>query len=507
MFALVGVLAFTGCYLDSASVNEGGTAGSERIGAMPVMRDTTELPDRVLFRSNTCSFNSAYYAVTINGDIWVKPNVEQSGNDGPWQKLDLPEGLDGDVTGIAMDGEHIIALNGERQIYTMWNGLDPVSGFRWQREWGFPFWMGPGMCLRDDIIKWDWSVVSPREDENYTDPAGHLFPVGIGKCSHIWMLGADGQRLTYVDPWLPTDYSYEITTPFRGRFKAVNLSASGSYLFIIDKYGDMYTRFFDFDIGGVDNLFYQYSYYDQTNKLVPVIQLPTASWIMQPKIAGTITDRISIHRIGKNCVHRTLRVEGTDAAGNTGYYEKDVQQPSQWVFHRTDLPLLGRVLDNRPHDCSLLTPGRSEDQYYERNMSGTASLAGDIPWWKIIDDADWTAELLDFNCYDSPAILRVHLSPTSYIDLLLHTRDRIRLLPRERGLDGNPRLFSGTIEVPRAILSSLGSRSRKVQKFIGSYLMGRQFVTVDVSGTRDAIRVSGTAGGLYINWAFTRGDR
>lgn len=513
MLAIMMCLAFAGCYLDSipgdgerASGYDAATfapAGSDII-ASPSNRTITELPDRVVFRSNTCSFNSAYYVATMNGDIWVKPNLEQAGYDGPWQKLVLPPGLDSEVTEIAVDGEHIIALNGERQVYTMWNGLDGIGGFRWQKEWGFPFWGGPGIRLRDDILKWDWSVVSPREDVNYTDPAGHLFPVGIGKCSHIWILGQDGQSLMYVDPWLPVDYSYGIATPHRGRFQAVNLSASGSHIFIINKYGDMYTRFFDFDIGGVDNLFYQYSFYDQSNALIPVIQLPSAPWIMQPKIAGTITDRISIHRVGTNCVHRILRVEGVDASGHTGYFERDVAQPSAWTFHRTDEPLQGTVLDNRPRDCSQLTLGAGEDRYYERNIQLTGSLSPDIHWWRIIGNSDWTAELLDFNCYDSPATLRIHLGPASNIDLLVHTRDRIRLLPRERGLDDNPRVFSGTIETPKALLDTLGSRSLKVQKFITSYLLRYRFVNVDVTGTRDAIRITGTAGGLLINWEFRR---
>lgn len=172
------------------------------------------LTDDVLFRENQQSFNSRYFAKIDDGNIWVREKASDS-----WQQLELPEGLAGQVTELAMDDEHIIALNNVRQIYTMWNGLDEISKFKWQMEWGIPFWRGPGMKLRSDIKTWDFSVVSPREDKNWTDPAGHEFAVGLAKCSHIWMLGENGQELIYNDPWLPTDYSYGICGPERGAFR------------------------------------------------------------------------------------------------------------------------------------------------------------------------------------------------------------------------------------------------------------------------------------------------
>ncbi|HPA72991.1 MAG TPA: hypothetical protein PKY31_12025, partial [Spirochaetota bacterium] len=146
--------------------------------------------------------------------------------------------------------------------------------------------------------------------------------------------------------------------------------------------------------------------------------------------------------------------------------------------------------------------GASPDRYYQRNIQLTGALSPDIPWWKVIDGSDWTAEILDFNCYDSPSTLRIHMGPASYIDLTLHTRDRIRLIPRERGLDSNPRTFSGTIETPKDLLDTLGSRSLKIRKFITSYLMRNRFVNVDVTATADTVRITGTAGGLVINWEF-----
>ena len=85
-------------------------------------------------------------------------------------------------------------------------------------------------------------------------PGGQPDAVGAGKVSHIWGLRPGGRRMTFWDPWLPLDESYEMCGPHRGRFRAVNLSASGSYVFVIGRRGDMFTRLYDFDISGHDGL-------------------------------------------------------------------------------------------------------------------------------------------------------------------------------------------------------------------------------------------------------------
>lgn len=454
----------------------------------------------VCFRGNQASFNSRYEAKIDAGEIWVK----EKGTALPWVRLELPDGLAGEATELAMDDEHIIALNADRQIYTMWNGLDEISDFTWQKEWGLPFWRGPGMRLTSDILAWDFSVVSRREDGFWTDPAGHRFEVGLAKCSHIWMLGSNGQELIYNDPWLPTDYSYGICGPERGAFQAVNLSASGSHLFLINKYGDMYTRFYDFDIGGAD-AFLPSSWEDQSAKLVPVIQIPS-DWIRHPKISGTITDRISIHKTGRDCINRTLRVEGIGENGETGYYEKEItetQDAARWAFHPTGVPLAGTLLDNRPEDCTALTLGERDDRYYATNMEHLASIPDSLPWWKIIDGNDWAAELTNFSCYNTPVDLVVHLSPAESITLRLHTKETIRVSTRPRGLSRDPRYIPGSIEVPPELLDNFPNLPKKSQKFIQSYLMKRRFTRVDIQATLDAVTVSGTAGGLLILWNFT----
>ena len=469
---------------------------------VPIVAMAEGADDAVRFRGNQASFNTRYEARIVQGTIQAREKRPAT-KEGSWITLTLPEGLAGQVTELAMDDEHIIALNEERQIYTMWNGLDEISDFTWQMEWGMPFWRGPGMRLTDDILTWDFSVVSRREDGYWTDPVGHLFEVGLAKCSHIWMLGKDGQELIYNDPWLPADYSYGICGPARGAFQAVNLSTSGSHLFLINKYGDMYTRFYDFDIGGAD-AFLPSAYADQSNKLIPVIQIPSA-WVRHPKIDGEITQRISIHKIGRDCVNRTLRVEGRDGEGQTGYFEKDITQlasPSQWTFHPTGAPLEGALLDNRPEESTHLTLGPRNDRYYEKTMESVEELSPTLPWWRIIAPQDWAAELTNFSCYNTPTDLVVHLSATESLSLKLHTKETIRVSTRPRGLSHKARYIPGSIEIPKKLLDRVESLPVKSRKFIQSYLMKRRFTRVDIQATLDKVTITGTAGGLLIVWTF-----
>ncbi len=463
------------------------------------------LPDRIYFRGNFESFNRRYYSATRDGDIWLKINVEQMGDDSEWQKLALPNTLAGKVTSLAMDDEHIIALNGNRDIHTMWSALGPVNGFDWQKRWGTPFWNGPGMRLKEELIKWDFSVASLDEDEVYIDPAGNEFEVGFAKCSHIWILNTDRQRLTYNDPWLPTDYSYEICGPHRGRFQSANLSASGSTIMIMNARGDMYTIKYDFDLSGPNWPFIQYSYYDQTGVANPAKQLPSFPWVQHPKIAGRITDRISIHKIGTGLVNRVMRVEGVNNNSDTGYFEKDITEleDDDWVFHLTGDPLRGEFIDNNDYDSSEELTGEDEDRYYSRNMDKLASLAETIPPLRTINESDWAGELPDFNCYCSPIRLHVYVTETEHFDLVLHTTESLRQLKIARGLVNNPRYIRGTIETPQELLDDLASQHQKTRQFLNHYLDNKRFVTVGVDASLSSVQIKDIIGGLTINWRFS----
>lgn len=320
------------------------------------------LPDRVDLKTSTLSSNRNHYFGLRAGRLYVKPNFERTGERGEWEHVETPPCLDGDIKSIGADDDELIAVNSDNAIFGMDQALSIPSRFNWTSRWGFPFWTGAGFTVPADSPVWSWSVISPRESRFWVDPAGNRHDVGEGKVSHIFSLSKDRRRITMNDPWLPLDRSYEVCTPQRGALKIQNLSSSGSVLFAVDRFGDLYTRLWDFDIAGLDNLFFKYSYEDQRGVTDPAIQLPGAHWVRQPKIPGRITDRISITTVGRGTEHRTLRVEGTDEAGRPGFWEKDLYElnsPGAWKFVSTPkAELLGKPIANPAGDASARGPAR-----------------------------------------------------------------------------------------------------------------------------------------------------
>jgi hypothetical protein len=382
-------------------------------------------PGRVLLRSATRSYNRLYDFALREGNLYARLIA---GGD-PWRAVPLPLCLAGRLTAIAADDDELIALDRERRIYGMDNALKDATLWNWSSRWGPPLWQGPGFALPDDLIAWSWSVLSPVEDHSWTDPAGNHPAVGSDKVSHIWGLHEGGQRLTFWDPWLPLDESYEMCGPHRGRFKAVNLSASGSHVFVIGANGDMFTRLYDFDISGHDAVFFDYSYEDQRGKgdLAP-IQLPAEPWRRQPKIPGRITSAISIAKRGVDAEHATLRVEGR-RRGRTGYWQRDLAAPRSvpWTFHATGRPLEGRALHNPRRDTSRRDLGHVENARF------------------VMRGAGITATIDRFATYCSPARLRVRSSGRTRTYVLHHV-DGLRQQPRGRGLDTQPREQYGALE-------------------------------------------------------------
>lgn len=417
------------------------------------------LPDQVVFRSTTETFNRRYQFALVDGAIWYRSNTTVTGLREPWAPLPVSRCFAGRVTGISVDDDELIAVDEDRWVYGMDGALRSAAYFNWSLRWGPLFWTGPGRQLPTGISAWSWSVVSKNEDGTWTDAAGNAHAVGDGKVSHIWTLSHGGQRLTYLDPWLAEDESYEMCGPHRGRFRAVNMSASGSTVFVVGAHGDLFTRLHDFDIAGADPLFFDYAYDDQRGVAKPRIQLPSPAWVMQPKVPGTITDRISIHKVGRGALHRELRVEGR-RAGVAGFWHKDIKG-ARWAFTPTGGALTGTILDNPQRDTSAVGLGAGEDRRY----------GGAVP--------GGTVTITDFNTYCTPSTVRVRLTTGEAFTLRLHTVDNIREFRRARGLDTHPRMFNGMLEVPPALRSSADPEIRAFVTGLGS---GR-FVKANLDGT------------------------
>jgi hypothetical protein len=309
------------------------------------------------------------------------------------------------------------------------NALKAPEQWNWTSRWGPPVWTGNGFQLppTDD---WSWSVVSPAEDETWTDPAGNRTPVGTFKVSHIWGLRNGGRNISFWDPWLPRDNSYEMCGPHRSRFRAAAISASGSHIFVIGPRGDMFTRLYDFDISGHDAVFFDYSYEDQSGKGDGApIQLPAEPWKRQPKVPGHITDAISISKYGLDAVHGRLRVAAR-RHGEVGFWQRDLAAPRRvpWKFHETGGRLPGQPLKNPRGNTSRRGLGPGEDVRY------------------VMDQGSTHAEIADFNPYCSPASLEVTQGGGATRQMTLHTVDGLRQTERARGLDDIPREQYAAIE-------------------------------------------------------------
>ncbi|MEV0336342.1 hypothetical protein [Nocardia sp. NPDC050717] len=434
---------------------------------------TVDLPEQVHLRTTTESFNRRWTFATRDGRVYVKEAAAVGG----WREVALPSCLAGTIAGVSADDDEVMMIDRDGRFLTMDHALSAPKDWNWSSRYGTPLWTGPGNTLPPGTLTWSWSVLSPNEDHVWTDTAGNEHPVGGAKVSHVFALTHGGQRIQYVDPWLPVDHSYEMGTPFGGRFRAVALSTSASTSLIVNRYGDFYTRLYDFDISGADKVFFRYSYADQrglpeapdmlserVDSRYAAIQLPAPDWVAQPKVPGEITDRLSIHRTAPGSDARELRVEGR-AGGRTGYWRKMLTDPA-WSFVATDQPLTGAPLENSPVDRSADTLGPVAPYDY-RGAS----------------DHGWTARIRSFDLAVSPTPLRIDFADGSGLDLVLHTVDGLRQIPQRPGITAQPRAFDGTVEVPPQTLAELDSQPAAVRDFVRNALGGNRFTDTAVTVT------------------------
>ncbi len=317
-----------------------------------VQEEPGTLPERVIFRGSKQSFNLFWYVVLREGAIWVKPNHEQGRPPGDWSLLGQsgkPEGgglgnfgVPGSVTEISTDGVHLTALSDAEHYYRGTDmTTDILSGVIWTDAWGGLLADGPGLSAEFTTrCGWDVADSHPFGVDHYEDANGTQHSVGAG-VAHLYRLSEGGYDIHFNDWWLPEDWSRQVCGPERGTFRAVNISASASTVFLVGEQGRLYTRLYDFDTGG-ENRLLTYSYIIE-GAAGTTRKLPAEDWRQQPDPAGRITPRITIFQDGQGNAARVLRVEGTrDGVG--GYFEKRIYD-QDWVFHETGEAIQGPFLD------------------------------------------------------------------------------------------------------------------------------------------------------------------
>ncbi|MDL9935735.1 hypothetical protein QSJ18_03155 [Gordonia sp. ABSL1-1] len=465
-------------------------------------------PARVDLRTERTQFNRYWEFALADGHLLTRPRQAASG----WRIVRLPSCLDGRLTAISLDDDELVGIDRAGWIYTMDNVTHAPRLWNWTSAWGAMLWMAPGRKLPDRRTGgWALSVTSPTANRVYADIAGRLHPSGQAKMTMIPALTGDGSRITYADPWLPNDNSYEIGSPLGGRFRSVSLSAAASTTFVMNRYGDMFTRTFDFDSSGSDSVFFRYSWEPQTGKpsatdlneetwdrSKAAVQLPAPDWTRQPKIPGEITSAITVISAGPGAENRELRVEGRDG-GRTGFWRKHIRD-SAWTFVPTGSPLQGRLLPNSTSDRSADTLAPPKPWHLSGPLpSRTAAIDGrtlidiGLPY-SVVDPrlldlvglhAAPSGYRLVVNHFDPAVTTRtaVVVAPTGErIPVLLHTADGMRMTPGHVGLTATPRHLVGAIEIAPEDFARR-SADPVLTRFVESWMRGKSIAAITLSAT------------------------
>ncbi|CAF1207526.1 unnamed protein product [Adineta steineri] len=327
--------------------------------------DAKEIPP-IHISTSTSTMDLKFYYIIRYGKIWFKPigaHCDSSwklfGDNGFIDQFQTP------LISISVDGDNILAVDENQIIHyaksnqiickvsfdcPQWEIIE--SRVKWTQKW---FNMD-GVSLVVNLFK-NPILKSLKNSRNicmshkgpdtmyYTDMKGKKHPDPYVGVTTIYCLNEDGTRIFFADPWLQNKFENELTTPEDGQFIAESMATSGSTLFLIQRgrnefgkeINKMYTRFADFDsIGSNPALASTYN----PNNNVPLIRyLPSEDWIRQPYIniqgKTRLTKDISIYQIGWGQNNRQLRVQGTDANGNYGFYFKNIYD-KQWNFQITN---------------------------------------------------------------------------------------------------------------------------------------------------------------------------
>ena len=436
------------------------------------------LPEQVYIKTLTQTFCRDYQFCIVDGRIYYKlmPGAEYS-NPGlvetDWQLLgetglptprkasDFP--LPTEIVEISADADTLLAFDSDGGMYQMFTNTNaPGRPFEWIWDFGWP---ERTHLVQNQLVKNKraWASAARRQDVLWhEDIYGNPHHYGTMGIETIYFLTEDGQHIRFTDSGLPADFSRSLQGPEEGTFIAENLSASASTLFVINKAGTMYTRLADFDTIGCDPMFFKYTYerlpqkYDGTQYLSNYTPwaLPSEPWLRQPDIPlegqARLTRHITILQNGQGNGARELRVAGTNAQGETGYYSKAIfaHKPQDWTFVAAPLQLA--------EDTFLPVTAEGVPQEVLDNLSGPSQklcFSGSL-WQEGHRIPELTCTIKDFIMSEGACTLEL-----SYRDetkaITLHPVEMWSYMFRhDPGLDGTQKNFFITIEYPASSLES-----------------------------------------------------
>ncbi|WP_371864991.1 hypothetical protein [Gordonia spumicola] len=496
----------------TAQLPPGAPATGSRAGLETFPRYTgSRAPQRVELRTETAQFNLHWEFALVGHRLIARPRSTTQ-----WRAVPLPSCLSDRLVAISLDDDELVGIDAQGWIYTMDNVNQSPRLWNWTSAWGAMLWTAPGRTLPGRKTGgWALSVTSPSDNRVYQDIAGRVHPSGQAKMTMIPSLTGDGSRITYADPWLPNDDSYEVGGPLGGRFRSTSLSAAASTMFVMNKYGDMFTRTFDFDSSGSDSVFFRYSWESQRGKpsatdlttetwdrSTAAVQLPAPDWARQPKIPGRITSTITVVATGPGVEKRELRVAGA-RAGAVGFWHKALHATA-WSFTATGGPLPGRPLQNSPSDRSSETladpvPWNLSASLPSRKavVDGQTLIDIGLPYSvvdpRLLDRVGLTAPRsgyrLQVTAFDPAVTTRpaVVVTPTgARIPVLLHTADGMRMTPSRPGLTSTPRHLVGAVALDDATFARRASDTA-IAAFVRDWMRGEAIAPITLSATTTSL--------------------
>lgn len=464
------------------------------------------LPEAIHLKTPERTFSRRYDFALLGGRIYWKLRQPEFGAPSPRWALLGPAGLPFQEQGpnpddpkriasISADATGLVAVSDEERIYDA-DIQDLAQGkFFWNYGWGYPWRLFPDrVWMPRQRRAWTYSLLNlgARYSEDI-DGNPHTI-IGVDS---VFVLAPDGRELWFNDPWLPPNqFDFRIAGPERGAYAAVNISASGSLVMVIDRRGQIYTRLVDFDtLGGNPGINYSYERANRGYRptglwalmrgLLPMFldvrSLPPEAWRRQPPVPeGQLTSVITVLQSGEGNAARELRVQGTNGSGATGYWSKAVGDAG-WRFRPTGQPIEQPFLDPAaPPEATESTDERCEGVAElarpARPLGATrAARFGDGPPARV------PAVLSGFNVGWDPARINVPAGSSAY--LTLHLRPWSS--PVKRGV--TVRLL-GMLELPQPDVAAAAAEVEALAQ-LKELLGGRRHRPVFVYVSDGEVRV------------------